>query len=268
MDVDPIGPDVDAFDQSGKDIAATPSPSETNHETQILSMPIELRRSGREIKMLIEGTDPFTTAQPDARLIRLLIRARLFNAALVGRVGVPVAALAKREGVSPSYFTRLVRLSFLAPDITQAILDRRQPRDLTADKLLAHSHLPLTWHEQRRYSASLDRLSRDQLCSAKPATILDYITGTAVLEFGPAETLPQIGATSPAYARLCPTRHLHGAHTRARSRCSRPRRLLPVSDGLSAGGERIRITGPAEAAWGFCVNQHRSGAPPESETSL
>src|SRR6516225_8917778 len=46
----------------------------------------------------------------------------------------PFAALAKQEGVSPSYFTRLVRLSYLAPDITQAILDGRQPSHLTADK--------------------------------------------------------------------------------------------------------------------------------------
>ena len=53
------------------------------------------------------------------------------------------------RGVSASYFTRLVRLSYLAPDIAQAILDGRQPRDLTADKLLAHSRLPLAWHEQR-----------------------------------------------------------------------------------------------------------------------
>ena len=67
----------------------------------------------------------------------------------VGGDGVPFAALAKREGVSPSYFTRLVRLNYLAPDITQAILDGGQPRDLTADKLLAHSRLPLGWHEQR-----------------------------------------------------------------------------------------------------------------------
>src|SRR6516162_8386026 len=57
--------------------------------------------------------------------------------------------LQKREGVTPSYFTRLVRLSYLAPDIAQAILDGRQPRYLTADKLLAHSRLPLAWHEQR-----------------------------------------------------------------------------------------------------------------------
>jgi site-specific DNA recombinase len=48
-----------------------------------------------------------------------------------------------------SYFTRLVRLSYLAPDITQAILDGRQPSDLTSEKLLEHSRLPLAWHDQR-----------------------------------------------------------------------------------------------------------------------
>ena len=131
------------------DFAATPSPSETDDETQILSVPIRLRRSGREIKMLIDRADAFATAKPDERLIKLLIRARRFNATLVDGDGVPFAALAKHEGVGSSYFTRIVRLSYLAPDITQAILDGRQPRDLTADKLLAHSRLPLTWDEQR-----------------------------------------------------------------------------------------------------------------------
>jgi hypothetical protein len=99
--------------------------------------------------MRIDSTDPFATAKPDARLIKLLIRARGFNTALVAGDPMPFAALAKRERVSPSYFTRLIRLSYLAPDITQAILDGRQPPDLTADKLLAHSRLPLGWHEQR-----------------------------------------------------------------------------------------------------------------------
>src|SRR5262249_24220763 len=127
----------------------TPLPSANDDEAQILPVPIRLRRSGREITMRIDGTDPFATAKPDARLIKLLIRVRRFDAALVGGDSVPFAALAKREGVSPCYFTRLVRLSYLAPDITQAILDGCQPRDLTADKLLAHSRLPLAWHEQR-----------------------------------------------------------------------------------------------------------------------
>src|SRR5215468_4140069 len=61
------------------DVAATPLPSATDDEIQILSIPVRLRRSGREITMRIDGTDPFATAKPDARLIKLLIRARRFN---------------------------------------------------------------------------------------------------------------------------------------------------------------------------------------------
>ena len=131
------------------DVVAASSPSATDDETQTLSVPVRLRRCGREIKMLIDSSDWLAKAKPDARLIKLLIRARRFNTALVGTDGMPFSAVAKRQGVSPSYFTRLVRLSYLAPDITQAILDGRQPPDLTADKLLAHSRLPLAWQDQR-----------------------------------------------------------------------------------------------------------------------
>jgi hypothetical protein len=126
-----------------------PLQSVTDDETQILSVPVRVRRAGREIRMLINGADPFTAVKPNARLIKLLVKARRFNATLAHSDGVPFAALAEREGVSPSYFTRVVRLSYLAPDITQAILDGHQPRDLTADKLLERSRLPLAWHDQR-----------------------------------------------------------------------------------------------------------------------
>jgi hypothetical protein len=131
------------------DAAATTSQSATDDETQILSVPVRLRRAGREIRMRIDGTDPFVAAKPDVRLIKLLLRARRFNTTLVQSEDVAFAVLAMREGVSRSYFTRVVRLSYLAPDITQAILDGRQPRDLTAEKLLEHSRLPLAWHDQR-----------------------------------------------------------------------------------------------------------------------
>jgi len=45
---------------------ATPLPSATDDETQTLSVPIQLRRAGREITIRIDGTDPFATAKPDA----------------------------------------------------------------------------------------------------------------------------------------------------------------------------------------------------------
>ena len=127
------------------DVAATPSQGVNDDETEILSVPVRLRRAGREIRMVIDRTDPFAAAKPDARLIKLLAGSTRH---LPTTKAFP-AALAQREGVSRSYFTRLVRLSYLAPDITQAILDGRQPRYLTAEKLLEHSSLPLAWHDQR-----------------------------------------------------------------------------------------------------------------------
>jgi hypothetical protein len=130
------------------DVAAPSSQGMNDDETELLSVPVRLRRNGREIRMVVDRTDPFD-AKLDARLIKLLLRARRFHATLVNGECVPFAVLAEREGVSRSYFTRLVRLSYLAPDITQAILDGRQPPDLTAEKLLEHSRLPLAWPDQR-----------------------------------------------------------------------------------------------------------------------
>ena len=94
--------------------------------------------------MGIDGTDPFA-AKPDPGLITLLLRARRFNATLADSEGVPFAALGEREGVSRSYFTRLVRLSYLAPDITKAILDGRQP-GVDGREAPRALPLPLAWH--------------------------------------------------------------------------------------------------------------------------
>jgi site-specific DNA recombinase len=58
--------------------------------------------------------------------------------------------IAKAEGIVPSYATRLFRLTLLAPDIARAILNGKQPPDLTARKLLNDMRLPLDWNEQRR----------------------------------------------------------------------------------------------------------------------
>jgi hypothetical protein len=55
--------------------------------------------------------------------------------------------LARAKGVAPSYVSRVLRLTLLAPEIVQAILDGRQPADLGLDDLLAG--FPLEWAGQR-----------------------------------------------------------------------------------------------------------------------
>ncbi len=65
------------------------------------------------------------------------------------RGGRPIFEMAEAAGLSSSYFTRMLRLSFLAPDITQAILHGRQPAELNAHKMMADTRAPIDWHEQR-----------------------------------------------------------------------------------------------------------------------
>ena len=58
-----------------------------------------------------------------------------------------IAELAEREGIAPTYMTRVLRLTLLAPDIVEAILDGKQNPDMTLARLLAP--FPLDWARQK-----------------------------------------------------------------------------------------------------------------------
>ncbi|MCM5556316.1 hypothetical protein [Pleomorphomonas sp. JP5] len=60
-----------------------------------------------------------------------------------------VAVVIEVDSVIPSDFTRILRLVWLAPDITDAILDSRQPIELSAKRLSAMSNPPPDWPAQR-----------------------------------------------------------------------------------------------------------------------
>ncbi len=114
----------------------------------VLTIAARLRRTGMEKKFLIGGTHERPGAKADASLLKLIARAQELQG-IFTRGGRPIAKMAAAAGVSSSYFTRMLRLSFLAPDITRAILHGRQPPDLTAAKLMADTRVPIDWQEQR-----------------------------------------------------------------------------------------------------------------------
>jgi site-specific DNA recombinase len=74
--------------------------------------------------------------------------AHRFNAMVLNEQGKGITELAINAGVSPSYFSRVLRLSFLAPDIVKAILDGRHPPQLTAKHLMRHNALARAWPAQ------------------------------------------------------------------------------------------------------------------------
>ena len=122
--------------------------SETNGQVTTLSIPACLKRTGKEMRIVVsDGSDPAT---PDTGLVRLLVRANAIRDQLLADRSLTFEDIAKMEGIVPSYATRLFRLTVLAPDIVSAILSGRHPPELTARRLMDDTRLPLDWNEQRR----------------------------------------------------------------------------------------------------------------------
>ncbi|WP_434555540.1 hypothetical protein [Paracoccus denitrificans] len=57
-----------------------------------------------------------------------------------------VAELAEREAIAPSYMTRVLRLTLLAPDVIEAILDGQPRSEVTLARVL--EPFPMHWAEQ------------------------------------------------------------------------------------------------------------------------
>jgi site-specific DNA recombinase len=124
------------------------TPSEANRRVTTVSIPARLKRTGKEMRIIVD--DGSESATPDTSLVRLLVRANAIRDQLLADRSVTFEDIAKSEGVVPSYATRLFRLTLLAPDIINAILSGKQPPELTARRLMDDTRLALEWNEQRQ----------------------------------------------------------------------------------------------------------------------
>jgi DNA invertase Pin-like site-specific DNA recombinase len=113
-----------------------------------LAVPSRLKRVGREMRMLVENSDEPSAADPS--LLRIIARAHDIQARLIQNTELTVHDIARQERVSAAYIYMLLRLPWLAPDITAAIVAGRQPSQLNAMKLMRlTARLPIDWVEQR-----------------------------------------------------------------------------------------------------------------------
>ena len=78
-----------------------------------------------------------------------LAQAQQYQAMLMQGSAKTMTQLAKEARVTRSYFTRILRLSFLAPEVTKAILRNHHPIEITAKRLANEIRLPVDWEQQR-----------------------------------------------------------------------------------------------------------------------
>ncbi len=109
-----------------------------------------VRRRGRKAIVAPDGGDAWAAARPrpDEALIRAVVRAHRWKRLLDAGTYRSASELAEAEGLTRSFATRLLRLTLLAPDIVEAILDGRQPKGLQIEDLT--QALPSAWEKQRQ----------------------------------------------------------------------------------------------------------------------
>lgn len=120
---------------------------QSNGTSNCIWTPAKLMRRGNELRIALPPDGRSQDERPtDPSLVRLIAQgfaAREY--VLTGKAIEPVCSYNRK------HLHRLVRISWLAPDIITSILEGRQPVQLTAHHLLRCADIPMEWKEQRNF---------------------------------------------------------------------------------------------------------------------
>ena len=113
----------------------------------IIRIPYKFKRTGGRKQIIVpEGAPP--AGKQDDPLVRAVVRGHRWQEMLDTGQVASVQELAAKENVDPSYLARHLRLTFLAPDIVEAVLFGTCPEGLTVGDLMVA--LPMVWSEPRQ----------------------------------------------------------------------------------------------------------------------
>jgi hypothetical protein len=117
--------------------------------TFALDLEVQLKRRGTGMKLVIQD-DRGRRATPDPELIDTVAKGRRWFTEIRDGKARSVTELAASHDVDRTDVGRGISLAFLAPDIVEAIVEGRQPIELTAARLRRVRDLPVSWVEQRQ----------------------------------------------------------------------------------------------------------------------
>jgi hypothetical protein len=118
-------------------------------QTITVPVPFTIRkRGGRKLVITPDGvaTAPAPRARVNSALLKALARGFRWRKLLETGDYATIEEIAGSENINPSYVSRVLRMTLLAPEIVEAILSGRQPEGLT----MARAMQPFSWEWQRQ----------------------------------------------------------------------------------------------------------------------
>ncbi|WP_203075737.1 hypothetical protein [Falsiroseomonas ponticola] len=119
-------------------------------QTLIVVIPLRVKPRGGRKAMVTPGVLALERRQ-DLTLIKAVARAFRWRRMLETGRFATINELAAAEKINSSYVSRVLRLTLLAPDMVEAILDGRQPEGMTLPALM--KPFSVEWKEQREEAA-------------------------------------------------------------------------------------------------------------------
>jgi hypothetical protein len=121
----------------------------TDGETITIHIPMTFRRrGGRKMIVTPDGAPWAPRPQFDNAMVKALARAFRWQRMLDDGVCATIEELARREKVNRGYMCRVLRLTLLAPDLVELILEGRQGPQVNLTQLL--DSVEIDWLVQRR----------------------------------------------------------------------------------------------------------------------
>lgn len=119
-------------------------------DTITVHVPLAFRKRGGRKQVIVPDGAPAwlpVRARIDSAMIKAVVRAFRWRDMLESGAYATIREIAAAEKITESYVSRVLRLTLLAPDIVEAILNGRQPAGLQLDGLTRR--FPVPWDDQR-----------------------------------------------------------------------------------------------------------------------
>ena len=121
-------------------------------DPMVMEIPVQFQRKTKRKRITTpdgHNVVDMSNENIDDALVKAIARAHRWQKMLDTREAKSIQAIADLENLSGTYAQKVIRLTDLAPDITSAILEGKQPESLQINTLIKGKPLPLDWNEQR-----------------------------------------------------------------------------------------------------------------------